>query len=120
MAQREFKREEILLIREMAARGDSAPIIARLFPEVSLETLRRIIRRETYREIGDVAAALERPSVRARLEGEPAAAKKSDLERAAEASLAELLKVPPAEPGEEDPVQTFLGIRRGESPETKG
>lgn len=120
MAQREFTREEILLIRAMAARGDSAPIISRLFPEVGLETLRRIIRRETYREIGDVAIELERPGVRGRLEGEAAPQAKTALERAAMESLAELMKEPPKESAEEDPVQAFLGVRRGEPPQTKG
>lgn len=118
MATRNFTREEVLLIREMAARGDSAPIIAQLFPEVGLETLRRIIRRETYREVGSVARTLERPGVTARLAGEAADDRKSDLERMAAESLAELTKTPIEASRDEDPVQAFLGIRR--SPESPG
>lgn len=118
MGTRNFTREEVLLIREMAARGDSAPIIAQLFPEVGLETLRRIIRRETYREVGSVAPEIERPSVRARLEGETVDAKRGELERQAAESLAELTKTPIEVDNAEDPVQAFLGIRR--SPESPG
>lgn len=119
MATRQFTREEILLIREMAGRGEPAPIIARLFPEVGLETLRRIIRRETYREIGSVAPELERPSVRGRLEGEPPPARKTELERQAAESLAALTRQPPVEEAE-DPVQAFLGVRRAEEEKGKG
>jgi hypothetical protein len=119
MAQREFTRGEILLIREMAAKGNSAPTISKLFPEVSVETLRRIIRGETYREIGQVAPELERPAVRGRLEGEATPEAKTALERAAMESLAALTQNPPSEEVEPDPVQAFLGVRRGDGT-TKG
>lgn len=67
MPAREFSRTEIYEIRERALR-ETAPQIARDFPNVSVETLRRIIRRETYREIG--VGPTERPEVSNRLRGE--------------------------------------------------
>lgn len=114
MAAREFTKDEILHIRELAAQGHSAPIISRLYPEVGLETLRRIIRRETYREIGDVAPQLVRPGVNARLAGAGEPKPLTDLEREALESLRRLAGEggEAAPPEEADPVKNFLGIRR--------
>lgn len=114
MAARNFTRGEILTIRRLAAEGASAPSISALFPEVGVETLRRIIRRETYREIGEVAPELERKQVVARLEGEMSVpeAKKSELQRRAEESLAELSRQVETPEKTQDPVQEFLEIRR--------
>lgn len=120
MATRLFTRAEILTIREMGDQGTPAPIIARLFPEAGLETIRRIIRRETYREISDVAPELERPKVVARLAGEPAPAARvpGPVEAEAIESLNRMLQEGLPQPGEPaDPVQAFLGIRKDE---TKG
>jgi hypothetical protein len=114
MAARIFTRAEILTIRRMADGGTPAPIIARLFPEVGLETLRRIIRRETYREIGEVARELERPRVAGSLEGEaPATRVPGPVEAEAIEALNRMLAEGLPEPApESDPVQAFLGIRR--------
>lgn len=115
MATRMFTRAEILTIRQMADQGSSAPIIARLFPEAGLETIRRIIRRETYREIGDVAPELERSRVTGRLGGEPAPDVRvpGPVEQEAIDALNRMIEGGVPEPGEQvDPVQQFLGIRR--------
>ena len=63
-----FTRQQIYEIRARGDGGESAPSILRDFPRVSLETIRRVIRRDTYREIG--AGGAERPMMSNRLVGE--------------------------------------------------
>ncbi len=63
-----FTREQIFEIRARFDAGESGASIARDFHRASLETLRRIGRRETYREVG--VGATERPLVSNRLAGE--------------------------------------------------
>jgi hypothetical protein len=63
-----FTREQIYSIRSRFDAGESAASVGQDFPRASLETLRRIGRRETYREIG--VGPAERPLISNRLAGE--------------------------------------------------
>lgn len=115
-----FTRAQIYEIRARAERGESAPSIARDFPRVGLETIRRVIRGDTYREIG--VGASERPMVSNRLAGEtrqagdPAPPYVSPL-AAQEAETREHIRRLNAQLGapareEDDPVADFLAARR--------
>ena len=69
MSNTPLTRAQIYAIRDRAARGESAPRILReLGLPVSLETVRRVIRRDTHAEIG--VGSLERAFVSNRLAGE--------------------------------------------------
>lgn len=69
MPQSNFTREQVYAIRDLAAKGVSAPrIIQALGLRCALETVRRVIRRDTHAEVG--VGAAERPMVSNRLQGE--------------------------------------------------
>tara|TARA_R110000868_G_scaffold63970_1_gene192588 strand:- start:1580 stop:2074 length:495 start_codon:yes stop_codon:yes gene_type:complete len=69
MSNTPLTRAQIYAIRDRAARGESAPRIkVELSLPVSLETVRRVIRRDTHAEIG--VGSLERAFVSNRLAGE--------------------------------------------------
>lgn len=129
-----FTRAQIYAIRARFDAGESAGSIGADFPRVSLETLRRIGRRETYREIG--AGLTERPLVSNRLAGEfrrpgdpaPSAPPPVPREFSDFPELAEIPELSPeaaeaarrlarelAVPSASDPVAHFLNLRKGTS-----
>lgn len=89
----EFTQSEVLRIRSLFDQGVPAPQIARLFPTVGLETLRRIGRRETYRNV-------------------PEAPKQDTLEAEAAASLARLLQPSGGAPEAPDAIEAFVRARQ--------
>lgn len=119
MPQSSFTRAQIYAIRDLASQGVSAPrIIQTLGLDCGLETVRRVIRGETHREIG--VGGGERPIASNRLQdpprraGDPAPAYAPPIPPDLDEQLARLDALAPRE--EVDPL-TILEKHRGASPQ---
>jgi len=54
---RKLSDDDVRRIRQMARDGHSAPEVGEYYPGISIETLRKIIRRQTFREVPDLSGS---------------------------------------------------------------